>query len=319
MIKKTLQKIVENQKIRIFLFFLLISTGSLVLNKFSKEYKTTLSFIVVADNIPANKILLKQPDDLVKIEVKASGFNLIVYKILNRKIKINVSKAKWVKGTTYKIETNKMVDDFQKQLLNNTEIIEIINPPIFIEMGKMVVKKIPVKLISDISFEKGYKMKGFIKLFPDSVLILGPEDKIAKINYIETNKLILKNIYENFEEELDLKYTLDLKAVTVINKNIKVMASVEKFTEITFLIPFKIINNHKKLRIETFPSKVKLVFQAELSQISKIDESSFEVVCDFENTVQQKLNYLVPKLVKKPTSVNNFYIEPNKIDFIIKK
>ena len=78
-------------------------------------------------------------------------------------------------------------------------------------------------------------------------------------------------------------------------------------------------NNHKNLKIECFPSKVKIVFQVELSAISNINEKSFEVVCDFENTSQYQLNYLVPKLIKKPTSVNNFYFEPAKIDYIIKK
>ncbi|MDO9261903.1 MAG: hypothetical protein Q7U08_08180 [Flavobacteriaceae bacterium] len=317
--KKTLQKIVENQKIRIFLFFLVISTGSLLLNKLSKEYRTTVSFQVVADQIPSDKILLKQPEEWIKIKVKASGFNLIAYQILNRKIKMNASKSKLVQGTTYKIETSRLVDEMENQLLSNTEIIEIVDKTVFIDMGKMVSKKIPVILKSQISYENGYKMKGSIKLLPDSVLIFGPEDKIAKINQVETHPLIMNHVYDDFEEEINLQLTQELKAVYFDDTKITVTVSVEKFTELTFLVPFKIINNHKKLKIECFPSKVKLVFQVELSAISNINENSFEVVCDFENASKQQLNYLIPKLIKKPTSVHHFHIEPTKVDYIIKK
>ncbi|MDP2088110.1 MAG: CdaR family protein [Flavobacteriaceae bacterium] len=317
--KITLQKIYSNNKIRVFLFFLMVSTGSLLLNKLSKEYKITLHFKVVADNIPSNKILLKQPEDVIRFYVKATGFNLIGYKIMSKKLAVNASFATFIDGTTYKIETNKLISDFQQQLSSDTEIVEIIDKSVYIEMGKMVSKKFPVQLKSSITFEKGYKIKESIKLFPDSIVISGPEDKIAKIDKIETKPLILNKIYAGFEEDIDLKITNELKGVSMSESKINVSADVEKFTELSFLVPFKIINNFNGLKIETFPTKVKLVFQVELSEIAKINEDSFVVVCDFKNTTQNKLTYLIPKVIEKPKSVNNYHIEPLKIDYIIRQ
>ena len=132
---------------------------------------------MVATNIPTDKILLKQPDKLVKIYVNASGYNLIAYQLWSKKIKIDTGKATLVKGTTYQIKTNRLVDNIQKQLLSNTSIIEIIDKLVTIEMGKMVYKKIPVQLNSAISYENGYKIKGTIKLLPDSVFIFAPTIK----------------------------------------------------------------------------------------------------------------------------------------------
>ena len=316
--KSKLQKIFSNNKIRVFLFFLLISVGSLMLNKLSKEYKTTLQFEVIANNIPPSKILLKQPEGVVRIFVKATGFNLISYKILSKKISVNASIATFVEGTIYKVETNRLIGEFQEQLFSDTEIVEIIDKSVYIELGKMVSKKIPVQLKGALSYEKGYKVKGIIKLQPDSITISGPEDKIAGINKVETKQLTLSNIYSYFDEDIDLKITDEFKSIIISDDKINVSADVEKFTELSFLVPFKIINNIKGLNIETFPSKVKLVFQVELSEIAKINEDSFVVVCDFENTTKNNRSYLVPKVVVKPKSVNNFYIEPLKIDFIIK-
>lgn len=317
--KSKLQKIFSNNKIRVFLVFLALSGGSLLLNKLSKEYKTTLQFGVVGGNIPSNKILLNQPQEFIRIYVKASGFNLMAYKILSKKIKVNANSATFVEGTTYKVETNRLIGEFQEQLMADTEIIEIIDKTIYLEMGKIISKKIPVQLKSLITYEKGYKIKGLIALLPDSITITGPEDKIATINKVETKRLVLNNIYTSFDENVELKYTNELSAITISDEIINVSADVDKFTELSFLVPFKIINNFKGLKIETFPSKVKLVFQVELSEIAKITEDHFIVVCDFKNATQNNLPYLVPKVIEKPASVKNVYVEPSKIDYIIRR
>lgn len=317
--KSKFQKIFSNNKIRVFLFFLAISVGSLFLNKLSKEHKATIQLEVIVDNVPSNKILLKQPEGFIRIFVKASGFNLIGYKIISKKIKINVASATLVSGTSYKIDSNRLIGEFQNQLFSDTEIIEIIDKSLYIELGKIISKKIPVQLRSSISYEKGYKIKGSIKLLPDSITVFGPEDKIAKINKVDTKPLILNNIYESFDEEIDLKIIDNLKEVSISEKKINVIADVEKFTELSFLVPYKIINNHNGYSIETFPSKVKLIFQVELSEISNINEESFLVVCDFENAIQNKIPYLTPKIIEKPKSVYNYHIEPSKVDFIIRK
>lgn len=317
--KSKIQKIFSNHKIRIFLFFLAISAGSLVLNKLSKEYKTTLQFEVYADKIPVDKILLKQPETMVRIFVKASGFNLIGYKIRSKKIKINASNATFVEGTTYKIETNRLIGEFQEQLSADTEIVELIDKTILIEMGRIISKKIPVHLKSTITYEKGYKMKGFVVLEPDSISIVGAEDKIANINFVSTKPLILNNVYSNFDEEIGLLITDELNEITISDEKVNVSAQIEKFTELSFLVPIKIINNFNNYQIETFPSKVKLFFQVELSTINKINSDQFIVVCDLDNTLENKLNYLIPKVIEKPSSVLNYHIEPSKIDFIIRK
>jgi hypothetical protein len=317
--KSKLQKVLSNYKIRVFLFFLAISIGSLILNKLSKEYKTTIQFEVIVDNIPSNKILLMQPKGNIRIYVKASGFNIIGYKIISKRIKLNATTATFVSGTTYKIESNRLIGEFQNQLLTDTEIIEILDKSVYIELGKIVSKKIPVQLKSTITYEKGYKIKGLMKLLPDSIIVSGPEDKIAKINKVETKRLVLNNIYSSFDEVIDLKISDELKVVSISEREINVIADVEKFTELSFLVSYKIINNNKGYNIETFPSKVKLVFQVELSEIPNIDEDSFVVICDFENSIQNKLSYLVPKVIEKPKSVNNYHLEPSKVDFIIRK
>lgn len=308
-----------SNKFRVFLLFLILSSGSLILNKLSKEYKTTLQFDVVISNIPSNKILLKTDYPPISIYVKASGYNLIGYKLLHKKIKINAAKATKLRSTTHALKTNILIDDTQQQLLEGTEIIEILNPTIEIELGEIITKKIPVILKKSITYEKGYKIKDAIKIEPDSIVISGPEDKVNAIQFLETRYFKKEKIYTTLNEDIFLNIKSLPKSVKVSTEVIKVFAEVEKFTELSFTVPFKLINNPEGLHIETFPSKVEVVFQLELSEISKLNASNFEVVGDLEYAKINNLTYLVPKIIKKPNGVQNIYIKPDKVDFIIRR
>lgn len=316
MANNLLQKIFSNNKTRVFLFFLIISSGSLLMNKLSKNYRTVLQFEIVPQQIPSDKIVLQQDKNYLTIFVNASGFNLIGYKFWKKKIGVNATEATKVYGTTYKIETYKLIEDFQKQLSSDTEIVEILDKTIFIEMGSIISKKIPVVLNSSISYEKGYKIKGEVKLSPDSILVFGPENLIVKIDKIETNQLSLNNVYENVEEIVNLKITPEFDSVKLSHDKVSVKAEVEKFTELSFMIPLKLVNKPMNCEIEVFPSEIQIVFQVELSEITNIKDVDFEVVCDVQYALDKKVNYLLPKVVKKPKSVHNFHINPTKIDYI---
>jgi hypothetical protein len=187
-------------------------------------------------------------------------------------------------------------------------------------MGKIISKKVPVILNSNLSYEKGYKVKGSIKLFPDSIMVSGPENRIDKITKIETNQLVLKNIFTNVNQELDLKIKLDtFKGIVLSDNKIEVFAEIEKYTELTLMIPIKVINIPKDLKITLFPSKVQLVFQVELSEIAKIKADQFVVICDVAYATQNNLPYLIPKILEKPITVNNYHIIPSKIDYIVRQ
>lgn len=317
--KNILSQLFYNNKFRIFLLFLILSFGSLILNKLSKEYKTTLQFEVAISNIPSNKILLKTENSSIRIYVTATGYNLIGYKLINKKIKISADNAKRIRNTTHAINSSILIDEIQQQLLIGTEIIEILNPTIAIELGEIITKKVPIILKKSLTYEKGYKIKGEVSIDPDSITISGPEDKVNLIQFVESRLLTKDKIYTTINEDVLLNLKSIPESVKVSTTQFKVYADVEKFTELVFKVPFKVINNPTSLNVETFPSQVEVVFQLELSEISKVSASNFEVIGDLAYSQENKLSYLVPKISKKPSTIQNIYVKPLKIDFIIRK
>src|ERR1700750_3425788 len=68
---------------RVFTFFIcvLISIFFWLLMSLSKEYTITVSFPVNYVNLPTDKIISNHLPETIDIEIKATGFNLLFYKI----------------------------------------------------------------------------------------------------------------------------------------------------------------------------------------------------------------------------------------------
>jgi hypothetical protein len=71
--------------------------------------------------------------------------------------------------------------------------------------------------------------------------------------------------------------------------------------------------------ISTYPKEVKVVYQVALTDFNKIPENGFRVQCDYKQTEDNGLDYLIPKIVDKPEIIHDVKIVPNKIEFLIKK
>ena len=93
----------------------------------------------------------------------------------------------------------------------------------------------------------------------------------------------------------------------------------DKITDGSYNLPFEVINLPRNVIISTYPKEVKVVYQVALKDYNKIPENSFRIQCDYKQTQDNNLDYLIPKLVDKPEMITNVKIVPNKIEFLIKK
>ena len=94
---------------------------------------------------------------------------------------------------------------------------------------------------------------------------------------------------------------------------------VDKFTEGTLVIPFKIKNNPTDKVIATFPTSVTVTYRVGLKDYNKVTPNLFLIECDYQESVENKLNFMIPKVVSKPDFIKNLHINNQKIDFFIKK
>lgn len=309
-----------SQKIsKTFVSFLVASTLIWLLITLSKEYTTSIFLSVSYGKLPQNKLLQKKPINEIEVSVKGTGFKIIAAKLKNKLIQLNTNNLIRKSSLHHYLLLNNQKTNIQKQLSSGLRIEQILKDTIYLELGSLASKKVPVKLNANIEYHVGYDIADPIKLTPDSITISGPEIQINVINAVNLIDLKLEDVKADFERTLSIKKPKNYENIIFSAKSVKVTGNVEKFTEGSFELPFVVKNLPKGLELTTFPKKVKVIYKVGLSNFNKINENSFKIECDYNVSIKNNYNYLIPTIVNPTSLVKSIKLIPNKIDFLIQK
>ena len=310
----------ENKKIsKSFIGFLIASVLIWLLITLSKEYTATLTFPVEYSNISQDKILQKEPTKEIDIIVKSSGFNIIKSRFGNKSLAFSAKNLNRKSSSKYYFLTRNQFNAIQKQLRSGVQLQEIELDTIYLEIGSLISKKVALKPNLEINYHVGYDILEAVSMKPDSILISGPEAQIETIRTINLELLKLDDVMSDFSEKVNIILPENSNNIKVNSNLTTISGKVEKFTEGSFQITFKVINLPEGLELTTLNKTVEVVFVVGLSNFNKIDENFFNVVCDYNISKENNLSYLIPKVTTKSSFIKSFKVIPNKIDFLIQK
>ena len=314
----TTNEVNQNQrKLRVFLLFLFLSILFWSLIKLSKEYISEVEFELAYSDIPNNKLIQNEPDQKVKLTLKTIGFKLLKYEFRERILDYSLTEIERKEGSMYFSETRTNTNFLQAQLSAETIVLNIEPDTLFFDLGVKKSKKVPVLSEMEFSFKTGFNIVGDVLLSPSEVTVSGPEKVIDTIDVVYTSRFHLRDISETFEQEVSLKAPNDV--VVLSDETVVVTGVVDKITDGSYNLPFEVINLPRNLIMSTYPKKVKVIYQVALKDFNKIPENSFRIQCDYKQTQDNDLDYLIPQLVEKPELITNVKIVPNKIEFLVKK
>ncbi len=207
----------------------------------------------------------------------------------------------------------------QRQLRSGIEIQEISLDTIYLELGSLISKKVPLIPNLEIDYHIGYDLLDAEVIRPDSILISGPEAYVDQIDEIHLELLKLDDVKSDFSQKVKILRPENSNNLKVASEFATISGRVEKFTEGVFEIPYKVLNLPEGVDVTSLHKTVKVYFVVGLSDFNKIDKNFFQVVCDYTLSKENNLDYLVPKVIVKPAFIKSFKVVPNKIDFLIQK
>ena len=314
-----IKSIKNNRKIKIFLFFLVLSSIIWVLMKLSNTFIAPVAFNVEYTDLPKDKMVQKKPISELELQIKAPGFMLLKYKFKKRKILLNLKNISKTKSAYY-ILPNKQISYLNSQFSNEIEIMSVLRDTIYIEIGNSISKKVPIIPKLDIQYKTGYNLVEKLKMIPDSVIVSGSKKLIDSITGISTSPLKLNDVFEDIAVDLALKSPYKSGQIIMSDIKVKVSGKVDKFTEGTFKIPVTIINVPFGVTVTTFPKEIELIYQAGLSNFSKITQNDVTVVFDYKQYENDTLiSYLTPIIEQKSDYIYALKINPPQLEFLIEK
>ena len=307
----------NNKRLRVFLLFLLLSLLFWTLIKLSKNYISDVEFNLVYTDEPKNKLFEKEPDQKVVLTLKTMGFKLLKYGLEQRELNYSLNDIKKIKGSKYYSLTKTNINLLQAQLSAETTVLKIKPDTLYFEFGVKKSKKVKIISHVNLQFKPGFNLIKDQVIEPNKITISGPKNIIDSINEIHTEIIELNNIFEPFENKINLVNPTN--SISLSTNQVTIKGDVEKITQGIFLLAYKVINLPNKYLISTYPKEVKVIFQVALKDYNKISENSFKIECDYKQTEDNNLEYLIPKIVEKPEILFDVKLVPNKIEFLIKK
>ena len=315
-LKSTIGTSIRNKKINVFLLFLLLSFTILIFSKLSKDYTNTIIFNINKINVPQEHVILSDSNNKLSITLKTHGFKWLSYYLTKPKITIDFTKDVIKKDSKYIWAKSKNYLYASKQFNDQVELLNMSPDTLMFNYDVNLVKKIPVILNADINFSPGYDILKTFKIKPDSIIVIGPEVLAAKIESVETEKIILKDVKFDVLKNVSLKLPKDNKDLKFSNDNISLSLAVEKFTEGTLKIPVAVINIPDSINLKYFPKVVNVIYYTSLNNFNKISPKDFKVTCDYSKITNDQ-TFLIPELTLIPEVVKNAKINQQHIEFII--
>mgnify|MGYP001575555489 FL=1 len=299
--------------------FLIASVLIWMLITLSKEYNATLRFPIKYSDFPQDKLLQKEPLTEIDVIVKSSGFNILKSRLSDKNLVFNAKSLNKKSSSQYYFLTRNQFKSVQKQLPSGVQLQEISLDTIFLDLGSLISKKVPLNPNLEINYHIGYDILESVSMEPDSILISGPKGQIENIKIINLELLKLEDVKSDFSENVKIILPENTGNIKLNSKFTKISGEVEKFTEGTFKISFKVLNLPKDINLTTLNKTIEVVFVVALSNFDKVNKDFFEVVCDYNIAKENKLNYLIPKVTVNSRLIKSFKVIPNKIDFLIQK
>jgi YbbR domain-containing protein len=253
------------------------------------------------------------------MNVAASGFTIVKLKLLEsaRRVSVDGSTMQAIGDSLFFISLSSSAEKLSRQISSDAKISQLNHDSLFFNFSKRGRKTVPVKLISEISFAKQFQLADSIKISPQFVEIFGKENEVAKINFIETKPLTLKNLNKTTVLRLPFHSTRNIIGTSF--DSVTVTIPVDEFTEGQLTVPVQILNLPDGYSLKLFPDKVLLKYNVSISNLNKVTEDMFQVVVDFLEIKQGENSKLKVSIVSQPQFISSVKILPEKLEYIIRK
>lgn len=215
-------------QIMVFIICLCVSVLLWLTIKLNRHYLHNISFRVNLTGLYDNHKLIPLHDNIVILEIKAQGYQLLFNEItMAKNLEIDLSKTLLkqsnIPDVVY-ISGKSLMARISAQLPFSSELLTLKPDTLFFRVENIVSVKVPVIADAALTFKPHYGLFDTTTISPDSVIVTGSHDLVSSIESISTRKLRLKQIDSSFNYKLNLinpfpdQLTMKPKEVVITGK-----------------------------------------------------------------------------------------------------
>lgn len=307
---------IERKRFLVLTTCLLVAISAWLFMALNNKYPYTVKTVLKYNSIPQKKAFHPLQSDTVDLQVEGTGWQLLFARLRIKPQSIAISLEK-LNNRNF-ILFSEQLYNVNNQLETSQKIISVKPDTLYFDFSEKTVKRVPVKLVSDIGFVKQYGIANPIEITPDYVTISGPEEELKKIKHWDTDSLNMTDVQYTSKSMVPMTQS-KMKNVSIFPASVEVKVPVDEFTEKVIDVPLRVINNREYYSVKLYPRKVKITFLVALSKYNQINEEFIEAVVDMNEWKTLGHNRLRVNIVRFPDFCKLIQIVPEKVDFIIEK
>ncbi|WP_461453023.1 CdaR family protein [Mucilaginibacter sp.] len=310
-------KLSANEQRRLSAFFtcLVLAALAWLCITLSNPYNYTVKRVLSYKNIPQKRSFHSLQSDTVDVTIKGTGWQML-YTMMHGSSNVLYADLSPLSNGNYVVlglQQTQIVDGDA-----NHEVVNFNPDTLYFDFLNRMEKRVPIKLLSRISYQQQFAQANNPILRPSYINIVGPTERLNKITEWDTDSLIVKKASETIRTRVNLQ-PVNEGNITIYPKSVDVVYPIDEFTEKTLQIPVKLINNNEFYNVNMFPQKVTVTFVTSLRRYAETDEDYFEAEADLNLWKNNGYSTLPVKLTRMPPFCKIISVNPQNIDFIVKK
>ena len=312
--KRLKKRFPSKNRLHFFLFFVFISFSFWISTKLSNSYTIEQIFNIEWINIPES-IVISENNKKLNTSITASGVEIILYRLFNNNLKIDLIQANFeLDYLSLNLENQKFL--IQQQLYSNTLLNQFTPSLVKIKFSRLSEKKIPIIPKTRINLRAGYLIDSNVISKPDCIIVRGPKILLDSIYYAETIAYNQEDVYESISKKINLS---PIEGANFSKDFVDIELSVSRYSEKEFNIPIELINQPEGVKVKLFPPKTKVRATIPMSVIGNIRVSDFRLIADYNQILNGQTQKLELFIQKKPSGVKQIILEPNEVNYLIRK
>lgn len=306
----------ERRRVSAFFTCLALAVCAWIFSVLSNTYNYTISEALNFKNTPQKRAFHSLQSDTVNVLVTGSGWQMLFSKF-SKQVKALSIDLRSLENNSYVVLSSQL-DQINIRKEIGQQITGFNPDTLYFDFSNRKVKRIPIQLISDLKFKKQYAQSGNVNLKPGYVIVNGPASIIDKLTTWPSDTLRNDSLSESLNQEITLQPVKEGN-MSIFPKSVQVSVPVDEFTEKVLYVPVKLINNHNYDDVKIFPLKVKITFMVALNKYAETDEDFFEATVNLDKWRTEGYKVLPVTVSKLPPFCKLVKVDPQNIDFIVRK
>ncbi|MBR2606484.1 MAG: YbbR-like domain-containing protein [Bacteroidaceae bacterium] len=306
------KKLIPGREFLLFLFFFFVSCSLWLMMTLNKYYETEIKIPLRIKKFPDELYAVSTSDEQITVKLRDRGTTLFNY-TMQTFLPITVEYKDFSKQNgRLTLSTGAIKKQIAGQFATSTEIISL-SPDSIIYYTQESTKKYPIEITGEISSAVQYEI-GEIKITPDSVWVFGPQSATDTMNFIYTEAINKAELRDSLTLNVKLQ---SREGVKYNPEKVNIKIPVTPYTEKSFEKNIKGVGFPSNYTLKAFPSKAKVIFNVNTTQIDSIQANDFSIGIMYGDIYGNKSDRVKLTLLKHPEGARNIRIVPNEVEYLI--